>query len=108
MIVKIEGKPFNLAVIQAYAPTSDHSEEDIEQFYEDMEKAHQQVKSTDILVVMGDMNAKIGKGKVENYVGEYGLGTRNEHGERLLEYEIEKDLTIANTNFQQPTCCKTC
>ena len=103
MIVKIEGKPFNLAVIQAYAPTSDHSEEDIEQFYEDMEKAHQQVKSTDILVVMGDMNAKIGKGKVENYVGEYGLGTRNERGERLLEYVIEKDLTIANTNFQQPS-----
>ena len=102
MIVKIEGRPFNLAIIQAYAPTSDHSEEDIEQFYEDMEKAHQQVKSTDILVVMGDMNAKIGKGGVESYVGEFGLGTRNERGERLLEYVIEKDLSIANTNFQQP------
>ena len=96
MMVKIEGKPFNLAVIQAYAPTADHNEDEIEKFYEDLEKAHKQVNTTDILVVMGDMNAKIGKGKVENHVGEYGLG------ERLLEYVIEKDLSIANTYFQQP------
>ena len=54
------------------------------------------------LNVMGDMNAKIGKGKVENHVGEYGLGERNERGERLLEYVMQKDLSIANTYFQQP------
>ena len=53
MMVKIEGRPFNLAIIQAYAPTADTNEDEIEKFYEDLEKAHKQVNSTDILVVMG-------------------------------------------------------
>ena len=102
MVVKIEGKPFNLAIIQAYAPTAEHSEDDIEEFYEDLEKACKQVASTDIMVVMGDMNAKIGKGSVDRYVGEFGLGDRNDSGDRLLEFCIEKDLYVANTHFQQP------
>ena len=102
MVVKIEGKPFNLAIIQAYAPTADHSEEDIEEFYEDLEKACKHVASTDVMVVMGDMNAKIGKGSVDRYVGEFGLGERNDSGDRLLEFCIEKDLFVANTHFQQP------
>ena len=102
MVVKIEGKPFNLAIIQAYAPTADHSEEDIEEFYEDLEKACKYVASTDVMVVMGDMNAKIGKGSVDRYVGEFGLGERNDSGDRLLEFCIEKDLFVANTHFQQP------
>ena len=102
MVVKIEGKPFNLAIIQAYAPTAEHPDEDIEKFYEDMEKACQQVASTDIMVVMGDMNAKIGRGSVERYVGEFGLGDRNDRGDRLLEFVVEKDLYVANTHFQQP------
>ena len=55
MVVKIEGKPFNLAIIQAYAPTADHSEEHIEEFYEDLEKACKHVASTDVMVVMGDI-----------------------------------------------------
>ena len=102
MVVKIEGKPFNLAIIQAYAPTAEHSEEDIEEFYEDLEKACKHVASTDIMVVMGDMNAKIGKGRVDRYVGEFGLGERNDRGDRLLEFCVEKDLFVANTHFQQP------
>ena len=48
------------------------------------------------------LSRKLGKGRVESYVGEYGLGERNERGERLLEYVMEKDLSIVNTNFQQP------
>ena len=102
MVVKLQGKPFNLAVIQAYAPTADKPDEEIEEFYEDLEKAYKQVKSTDILVVMGDFNAKIGKGSVDSYVGAFGLGSRNERGDRLLDFCIEKDLVVANTLFQQP------
>ena len=60
------------------------------------------VASTDVMVVMGDMNAKIGKGSVDRYVGEFGLGERNDSGDRLLEFCIEKDLFVANTHFQQP------
>ena len=102
IVVKLQGKPFNLTVIQVYAPTADKTEEELEEFYEDLEKAYKHVNSTDILIVMGDMNAKIGKGSVENHVGAFGLGTRNERGDRLLEFCMEKDLIIANTLFQQP------
>ena len=62
IVVKLQGKPFNLTVIQVYAPTADKTEEELEEFYEDLEKAYRHVNSTDILIVMGDMNAKIGKG----------------------------------------------
>ena len=102
MVVKLQGKPFDLAIIQAYAPTADKTEEELEEFYADMEKAYKNVKATDILVVMGDFNAKIGKGSVDNHVGSFGLGSRNERGDRLLEFCMEKDLVIANTLFQQP------
>ena len=64
-------------VIQVYAPTSTHSDTEVEEFYADVQKAIDQIKQTDILIVMGDMNAKIGKGKAADLVGEYGLGERN-------------------------------
>ena len=51
---------------------------------------------------MGDMNAKIGKGRHSNVVGNWGLGKRNERGDRLLEYAVKNDLRIMNTWFKQP------
>ena len=102
MLVKLAGKPFNIAIVQAYAPTGDHTDEDIEKFYQDIEKACREVKSTDVLIVMGDMNAKIGNGKVDGYIGGFGLGNRNERGDRMLEFCVDKDLMVANTYFQHP------
>ena len=51
---------------------------------------------------MGDKNAKIGKGKVEDVVGEYGLGERNERGDRLIQFCQENNLIVANTFYQHP------
>ena len=102
VLVKLAGKPFNLSIVQVYAPTGDHPEEDLEKFYADIEIACRQLQATDVFIVMGDMNAKIGKEKVDSYVGEFGLGNRNERGDRLLEFCVEKDLMIANTHFQHP------
>ena len=73
--VKFEGKP--VIIVQLYVPTNDHSDDEIEEFYADVKKALKQVESGDILIVMGDMNAKIGKEKYGRVVGKYGLGERN-------------------------------
>ena len=78
VLVKLKGHPFNMSIIQVYALTSEHTDEEIEAFYEDFDKAKRQCKSQEIVLVMGDLNAKVGKGKVGNTVGPHGLGTRNE------------------------------
>ena len=61
-----------------------------------------EVKSSDVLIIMGDFNAKIGKGAYRDIVGKHGLGERNERGERLLHFCIEKDMVVSNTTFEHP------
>ena len=76
------------------------SEETVEEFYEDVRKAVSQTKSSDMVTVMGDLNAKIGAGKDGEIVGAFGLGTRSERGDRLIEFCKEFNLSVSNTHFQ--------
>src|ERR1043165_283939 len=80
MAARFSATPFNITVIQAYAPTADSSEEDVEQFYEDLEKTLEEVPKRDIKVLMGDWNAKIGTDEKgwETVMGRYGHGDRND------------------------------
>ena len=59
------------------------------------------MKKDGILFVMGDLNAKVGKERTTNITGQYGLGTRNERGERLIEFCQQNELLITNTYFKQ-------
>ena len=102
IMLKLKAKPFDIAIIQTYSPTTSHTDEEIEEHYEEIDKMLKEVKSTDVLIIMGDFNAKIGKGSYEDIVGNHGLGKRNPRGDRLLHICIEKDLVIANTTFQHP------
>ena len=99
-MVKFDAKPIPLVIIQVYAPTTEYSEDCLEEFYKDMREAMDQTKTTDLVIVMGDLNAKVGKGKDGEIVGPYGLGTRNERGDRLIEFCEEYNLSISNTQFQ--------
>ena len=60
LLVRFYGKPFKLSIIQVYAPTSASSEEEIEDFYSDLEDAHKKCGNPDSVIVMGDLNAKVG------------------------------------------------
>ena len=60
LLVRIQGKPFNWSIIQVYVPTSASSEEEIEGFYSDLEDAYKKCDNQDIVIVMGDLNAKVG------------------------------------------------
>ena len=84
ILVKFRGKPFDISLIQVYAQTTDADSDEIDRFNEKVGAAMYQCKSQDVVLVMGDLNAKVGEGKGEDIVGPHGLGTRNERGEMLV------------------------
>ena len=81
--VHFQGKPFNITVIQVYAPTSNSEEDEIEQFYEDLQDLLELTPPKDVLFIMGDWNAKVGSQETSGVTGKFGLGIRNEAGQRL-------------------------
>ena len=101
LLVKLQGKPFNMAIIVVYAPTAESTEEDIDIFYEQLETAKSQCKSNEIVIAMGDMNAKVGRGRYGRTVGSYGIGDRNERGTRWIEWCEAKGMVIVNTWFKE-------
>ena len=99
--VRLQGKPFNIMVIQAYAPNSNGEEAEVEQFYEDLQDLLELTPKKDVLFSIGDWNAKVGSQETPGVTGKFGLGMRNEAEQRLIEFCQENALVIANTLFQQ-------
>ena len=99
--VHFQGKPFNITVIQVYAPTSNTEETEVERFYEDLQDLLEVTPQKDVLFIIGDWNAKVGSQETPGVIGKFGLETRNEAGQRLIEFCQENALVIANTFFQQ-------
>ena len=96
-----QGKPFSITVIQAYAPTSNAEETEVERFYEDLQDLLELTPKKDLLFLIGDWNAKIGSQETPRLTGKFGLGIRNEAGQRLIEFCQENALVITNILFQQ-------
>ena len=86
---------------QDYAPTSNTEEAEVEQFYEDIQDLLELTPKQDVLFIIGDWNAKVGSQETPQVTGKFGLGVRNEAGQRLIEFCQENELVIANTLFQQ-------
>ena len=99
--VRFQGKPFNITVIQVYAPTSNAEEAEVEQFYEDLQDLLELTPKEDVLFIIGDWDAKVGSQEIPGVMGKFGLGMRNEAGQRLTEFCQDNALVIANTLFQQ-------
>ena len=99
--VRFPGKLFNITVIQPYAPTSNTEEAEVERFYEDLQDLLELTPKKDVLFIIGDWNAKVGSQETLGVTGRFGLGIRNEAGQRLIEFCQENALVIANTLFQQ-------
>ena len=78
--VPFQGKPFNITVIQAYAPTSNTEEGEVEQFYEDLQDLLELTPKKDILFIIGDWNAKVGSQETPGVTGKFDLGRQNEVG----------------------------
>ena len=99
--VHFQGKPFNITVIQVYAPTSKAEEAEVEWFFEDLQDFLELTPKKDVLFIIGDWNAKVGSQETPGITGKFGLGIWNEGGQRLIEFCQENALVIANTLFQQ-------
>ena len=94
--VHFQGKPFNITVIQVYAPTS--NAEEAERLCEDLLEL---TTKKDVFFITGDWNAKVGSQETPGVTGKFGLGVQNEAGQRRIEFCQENALVIANTLFQQ-------
>ena len=99
--VHLQGRPFNITGIQVYATTSNAEETEVERFYEDLEDLLELTPKKDVLFIIGDWNAKVGSQETPGLTGKFGLGVRNEAGQRLIKFCKGNALVIANTLIQQ-------
>lgn len=99
LTIKINNK-YHLNVIQAYLPTSSHTDEEVEAVYEDIDNLI--INKAQFNIIMGDFNAKVGLGDpCESSTGPYGLGTRNTRGDSLVNFTERHHLKIMNTFFKK-------
>ena len=101
--VRIHGKVREITIIQAYAPTSSATEEEREQFYYQLQ-SHMDKYKKDIMILIGDFNAKVGKRQNDEErgtIGDFTIGERNDNGEELVNFAMENELAIMNTMFQK-------
>ena len=98
--IRLQGKAFNITVIQVYAPTSNTEEIEVKQFYEDLQDLLEITPKKDVVFIIRDCNAKVGSQETPGVTGKSGLGIQNEAGQRLIEFCQENALVIANTLFQ--------
>ena len=106
--IHFQGKPFNITVIQVYAPTSHAEEAEIERFYEDLQDLQELTLKKDVLFIIGEWNAKVGSQEMPGITGKFGLGVHNEarectgHSKHLLPKTQEKTLHMDITRLSTP------
>ena len=83
--VNFQDKPFNITVIQVYAPSSNAAEAEIECFYEGLQDLLELTPEIDVLFVIGNWNTKVGSQELPAVTGKFGLGVQNKAGQRLTE-----------------------
>ena len=84
--VLLQGKPFNITVIQVCALTSNAEEAEVEKFYEDLQDLQELRPPKDDSFIIGDWNAKVGSEEIPGVTGKFGLGVKNEAGQSLIEF----------------------
>ncbi len=87
--------------VSAYGPGSERSEQEVDEFWSDLSECVGSFRGSDRIVVLGDLNARVGDEVVENIVGRYGVPGRNESGVRLLDICAERELVIGNSMFKK-------
>ena len=99
--VCFQGKVLSITVIQVYALSSNAEDAKVEQFYDDLQDLLELIPRKDVLLIIGDWNAKVGSQEIPGVTGKFGHGVQNETGQSLTEFCQENALVIANILFQQ-------
>ena len=100
ILVRSQGKLFNITVIQVYASTTVEEDAEADQLYEDL-RPLELTPNKDVLFIIGDWSAKVESQEIPGITGKFGFGEQIEAGQRLAEFCQENALVIANTLFQQ-------
>ena len=100
ILVRFQGKLFNITIIQVYAPTTNAKKSEDEWFYEDLQDLLELTPKKDVLFIIGDWNAKVGSQEIPGITGKFGLEVQNEAGQRLTEFCQENALVIATPSSQ--------
>ena len=98
--VSFQRKPFNIMVIQVYAPTSNAEKAEVERFYENLKDLLELTPKKDVLFIIGDWNTKVGSQEIPGVTDKFGLGVQNEAGQRLIEFCQENTQVIENSLLQ--------
>lgn len=100
--VTLKGHHKNAKIIQVYAPDSSHDDEEVEDFYQSLSDEMERTKPKDLLYIIGDFNSRVGSNRdgYSEIIGGFGIGERNDRGDRLLDFCAEKGLRIMNTYFR--------
>ena len=101
-MLQINANPANINILQVYAPTTDHSDDEVIEFYFKIIEALIKLPKKDLIITMGDFNAKVGQGGSENLIGPHGIGVRNERRELLSRFVDEQQFVVANTWYRLP------
>ena len=100
-MVCFQGKPFNITLIQVYAPNTNAEEAEVERFYKDMQELLEVTSPQKMFFSSGDLNTKIGSQEIPGVTGKFGLGVQNQAGQRQTGFCQENSMVIANTLSQQ-------
>ena len=101
ILVSFQHKPFNITVIQVYAPNTNAEEAKVDQIYEDLEDHLKLTSNKDVLSIIGDWNAKVGSQEIPGVTSKFDVGVQKEAEQKLTKLCQENSLVIANTFFQQ-------
>ena len=102
ILLHFQGKPFNITVIQVFVPTANAEEDEVEQFYEELQDLLELTRKKDVLFIIEDWNAKVGgTQEISRVIGKFDLGVQNEAGQRRTEFSQENTLVMASCLFQQ-------
>ena len=99
--VHFQGKPFNITIIQVYAPITNAKEAEVELFYDDLQYLLDLTPIKDVLFIIEDWNAKVGNQEKPGVTCKFGLRVQNEAGQRLTEFCQENSLVTTNSFFQE-------
>ena len=87
ILLHFQGKPFNITVIQVFVPTANAEEDEVEQFYEELQDLLELTRKKDVLFIIEDWNAKVGgTQEISRVIGKFDLGVQNEAGQMLTEF----------------------
>ena len=101
ILVRFQGKPLNITIIQVYAPTTGAKEAEVDWFYENLQNHLELTQKEVVLFIIGNWNGKVGSQGIPGETGKFGLRVQNETGQRLTDFCQENTLVTANTLFQQ-------